>query len=66
MRSMGWSQVNWPDGPQAEETLGEKNPWESAMACCVQNFGRKVQKIVLETGGGWNNAAEMQTLKSRS
>ena len=65
MLSMGWSQVNWPDGPQAEETLGEKNPWESAMACCVQNFGRKVQKIVLETGG-WNNAAEMQTLKSRS
>ena len=47
MRSMGWCLVNWPDGPQAEETLGEKNPWESAMACCVQNFGRKVQKIVL-------------------
>ena len=65
MRSMGWCLVNWPDGPQAEETLGERKPWESAMACCVQNFGRKVQKIVLETGG-WNNAAEMQTLKSRS
>ena len=49
MLSMGWCLVNWPDGPQAEETLGEKNPWESAIACCVQNFGRKVQKIVLET-----------------